>query len=164
MAVFLASRRFLDEPREVRDLIIEQHRFHTTCGDKSERFDVRTILEAALPPDLRDFLDRIRKKDLGPELNELLDKIAKEKVTNELIEQRLALFKRRIHLEALLPTCCACGIRDDYVLKEDLETLNTNRKQRGRRVVNDPAEVPDLFEERPVKSSYVKVNVMSCRV
>ena len=161
MVAFLTSKRFRDEPGSVRELIVDQHRFHEARGDKSERHDVRTILEAALPNDLREWLHLIRIRDLGPELQQLLDRIREQNVSDNTVEECIAAFKRRIHLEACLPTCCSCGIRDDYVLEEDLVTLGVRSPQKKTNRNREKESTVDLFANRPVKSSYVKVILSS---
>jgi len=161
MVAFLTSQRFRNEPESVRQLIIDEYRFHEASGDKSERYDVRTILEAALPNNLMEWLHLIRIQDLSPELQQLLDKIRQQNVSDDVIEERMTEFKRRIHLEALLPTCCSCGIRSDYVLKDDLVTLGARSPQKKADSRRENQSTVDLFANRPVKSSYVKVTMQT---
>ena len=140
------------------------------CADKSERPDVRTIIEEALPCEVLEWLRTMRNHHLGPDLRNLLSEIGKHKVDKQVIEQRLMQFKLRMDVEALLPACCCCGIRDDYVPQGDLEFIGAKEKRRpaakqqkkgtSSMAFSLPAEDPDLYAQAgQKKSSYVKVHV-----
>jgi len=168
MLVFCQSELFNEQCDAVCERILDQLEVHIKMADESEMPDVRTVLEAALPDQVRGWLHLMREQDLGPELGALLNEIREQKVTKELLEVRLNAFKQRIHMEALLPSCCCCGIRDDYILEKDIECVvdraSVRRSSRAttasdKRVDASAAAVPrDLYAERgPPKSSYVRV-------
>ena len=169
MLVFCQSELFNEQCDAVCERILDQLEVHIKMADESEMPDVRTVLEAALPDQVRGWLHLMREQDLGPELGALLNEIREQKVTKELLEVRLNAFKQRIHMEALLPSCCCCGIRDDYILEKDIECVvdraSVRRSSRAttasdKRVDASAAAVPrDLYAERgPPKSSYVRVS------
>jgi hypothetical protein len=167
MQVFYQSELFDRQSPAVRQRITDELEQHIQLADDSEMPDVRTVLEAALPDSVREWLRLVRQQHLGPELGALLEEIREQAVTDEVIEQRLNAFKQRIGLEALLPSCCCCGIRDDYILEENLEFIRRRAglREAGRASASArgaarsvPASSRDLFTEHgPPKSSYVKV-------
>jgi hypothetical protein len=166
MLVFCESRLFNAQSQGVQQRIIDELERHTQLADESEMPDVRTVLEDALPADVRGWLRLVRQQHLGPELGTLLHEIREQVVGDELIEQRIEEFKKRIGLEALLPSCCCCGIRDDYILERDLEIIRARAGVRKPAASSRPASgaVPraprDLYTERgPPKSSYVKMHL-----
>lgn len=123
MQVFYQSERFAKQIPAVRERIIDELEMHTQLADESEMPDVRTVLEAALPDKVRDWLRLVRWQHLGPELGALLGEIRRQTVTDDVIVQCVDAFKERIGLEALLPSCCCCEIRDDYILAKNLEFI-----------------------------------------
>ena len=144
------------------------HDLSEECADKSERPDVRTIIEEALPAQVLEWLRTLRKHHLGPDLRKLLDEISKHRVDKQVIEERLVAFKQRMNMEALLPACGCCGIRDDYVPEGDLEFIGAKRKRKPREKQQQKGTYssaspqgtkgPDLFAHAgQKKSSYVKV-------
>ena len=133
------------------------HDLSEECADKSERPDVRTIIEEALPAQVLEWLRSMRKHHLGPDLCKLLDEISKHKVDKQVIEERLVAFKQRMNMEVLLPACCCCGIWDDHLPEADLEFIGAKRMRKpghkqqekgtSSRASPQGTNEPDLFEQ-----------------
>ena len=167
---FINQDYYLAQSEAVKELIEVQVHLFEDCADKSERPEVRTIIEEALPAQVLEWLRTMRKHHLGPDLHNLLDEISKHKVDKQVIEERLVAFKQRMNMEAWLPACCCYGIRDDYLLEGDLEFIRAKgkgtRKPSEKQQEKDTASgaspqgtnEPDLFAQTgQKKSSYVKV-------
>ena len=168
---FINQEYYLAQSEAVKELIEDSVYLFEDCEDKSERPDVRTIIEEALPAQVLEWLRTMRKHHLGPDLRKLLDEISKHKVDKQVIEERLVAFKRRMDMEALLPACGCCGIRDDYVPEGDLEFIGAKRARKPRHKQQEKgtfsmaapqvANEPDLFAQAgQKKSSYVKVQFL----
>ena len=154
----------------MKELIEVQVHLFEECADKSERPDVCTIIEEALPAQVLEWLQTMRKHHLGPDLRKLLDEISKHRVDKQVIEELLVAFKQRMNMEALLPACGCCGIRDDYVPEGDLEFIGAKRTRKPREKQQEKGTYssaspqgtkgPDLFAQAgQKKSSYVKVQL-----
>jgi hypothetical protein len=164
MHVFYQSALFDRQSPAVRQRSTDELEQHMLLADESEMPDVRTILEAALPGSVREWLRLVRQQHLGPELGTLLEEIRSQMVTDEVIEQRINQFKRRIGLEALLPSCGSCGIRDDYKKLEFIQgrvSASSCFQQPSARGAARQ-ESRDLLTDRdPPKSSYLKVHLQN---
>ena len=129
---FRGQRKIYHQSEAVKELIEVQVHLFEDCADKSERPDVRTINAEALPAQVLEWLQTMRKHHLGQDLRNLLDEISKHRMDKQVIEERLVAFKQRMNMEALLPACCCCSIRDDYLLEGDLEFIRAKRTRKPR--------------------------------
>ncbi len=90
--------------------------------------------------------------DLPDNVKKLHAKLLEEVVTEEAIQARVKVFSERIKLDGILPSCGSCGIRDQFIAKEEVVEYGAKSQRRKR-------DTQDLFALKPTPSPYVRIGL-----
>ena len=105
---------------------------------------------------------RAVEEPLRSNLNNLLDKLEEQVITPEFVDKKLEDFKKVINLEAFMPSCACCNVRDDFLSTVSPNDLMRKPGRDGKtplcRKSMDASGEPDKYtpRTRPLPP-YVKV-------